>query len=130
MKIISRLWLTYRDLAFIKMTIDLEYFKDNFFGYSKNRLPVKFRETKEVISCVDCSGIGRRSKEELTDYHKSEYHTFYSDCKSCNGEGRLILTKIYLTFGDLPYKPSRKVSLHNILFDQDTKPYTKEEAKG
>lgn len=111
--------------------IDLDYFKQNLFGYRQERFPVSFRQKRKVISCERCKGIGRVSQEELTDYHKREYDTFYSDCKECNGEGRVILTEVFVSFGDVRYDPALITSqTQNILFQKLSEPYSKEKVEG
>ena len=50
-----------------------------------------------VVLCPNCNGYGFTEKEELTDYHKSEYSTYRSSCSKCEGDGRLIQTKISYT---------------------------------
>lgn len=114
------------------MRVNKEYFKDFFFGYYKERIPFTFKEVKKLESCSACLGIGRISREELSDYHKREYDIFHEDCKHCAGEGRLIVTKIYVDIGDIPYSNKRgkdACSLHNLLFQVIEEPYTKAAAK-
>lgn len=112
------------------MKVNKEYFIENFFGYSKKYFPVSFLEQRTLNSCIRCSGTGRTSREELTDYHKREYDTFYDDCDICSGEGRVIQTKISMSFGDVGYKPNMKTDrLRNITVEKFVEPYTKEGAK-
>jgi hypothetical protein len=50
-----------------------------------------------VVLCDKCNGYGFKEKEELTDYHKREYTTYRSSCNKCEGDGRMIETKISYT---------------------------------
>lgn len=113
------------------MVIGLDYFKENFFSrYNRKSFPVSFRETKKIQSCPACSGTGRTSRNELTDYHKREYDTFHEDCHKCAGQGRIIITEIYVSLGDIPYSPIKKTgSFSNILYETIEEPYTVEGAK-
>lgn len=113
------------------MVIGLDYFKENFFGrYGRKSFPVSFRETKKLQSCLVCSGTGRTSRNELTDYHKREYDTFHEDCHKCAGQGRIIITEIYVSLGDIPYSHIKKTgSFSNILYETIEEPYTVEGAK-
>lgn len=113
------------------MKVDLEYFRDNFFSrYGEKRLPVSFTEKRHLKSCDRCQGTGRTSREELTDYHKREYDTFHEDCKNCNGQGRVIVTEIFVSFGDIPYSPKVKSSsFSRILYETFEEPYTIEGAE-
>lgn len=54
--------------------------------------------THDVVVCDWCDGTGYKKKEELTDYHKREYHTSVSECYNCKGDGRMIVTKEWMTF--------------------------------
>src|SRR5215217_5772044 len=112
------------------MKANLEYFKQNFFGYRMDRFPVCFTEKKALRSCTNCEGTGRKSRSELTDYHKREYDTFHEDCETCNGQGRVIVTDIFISFGDMRYNPKTNgSSVSNILFETSEEPYTQELAK-
>lgn len=41
-------------------------------------------------NCERCNGLGKIHREELTDYHKGEYNTFWDTCSKCKGHGRYI----------------------------------------
>lgn len=43
--------------------------------------------TKRIEVCKSCNGSGIHKKEELVDYHKSEYETWNELCSMCGGEG-------------------------------------------
>jgi hypothetical protein len=112
------------------MKLDIEYFKNNFFGYSKEKFPVSFTEKRSLKSCDRCIGTGRTSREELSDYHKREYNIYHEECKNCAGEGRVIVTDIYVSFGDIPYNYTKKTSnFSQIPYETFEEPYTKEGAE-
>ena len=43
-----------------------------------------------VVLCERCKGHGFIIDEKLTDYHKGEYTTTRSECRKCEGDGRMI----------------------------------------
>lgn len=111
------------------MKADLNYFKEYFFGYRQERFPVTFTEQRHLESCEYCNGTGRKSRSELSDYHKREYDTIYEDCNICAGQGRLIVTDIHVSFGDIKYDQKVKSSnVNRILFETYKEPYTTERA--
>lgn len=113
------------------MIVDLDYFKKNFFGYYKESFPVSFTQKGRIESCTWCKGTGRTSRKELSDYHKREYDTYHEDCKECVGQGRVIITDICVSFGDVPYsRDMNGQDLDNIKFQSITTPYDSKEANG
>lgn len=57
----------------------------------------------KIVTCINCKGIGSIEQEELTDYHKCEYKTWYEKCPECKGSGRL--------FEIISYKPFKRPKL-------------------
>jgi RecJ-like exonuclease len=55
-----------------------------------DRLTMFVTQHKTLISCQPCKGTGFTSREELTDYHRSEYKTVFSQCERCSGDGRVV----------------------------------------
>jgi RecJ-like exonuclease len=115
------------------MKINLDYFRTNFFGYSKERFPVTLDEKRSIKSCTKCEGTGRISSDHLANYHKNEYDTFHVDCKYCAGQGRLIVTEIFISFGDTPYNSNgdvlKREYIKHLLFETHFEPYDKDKAK-
>lgn len=113
------------------MKIDKDFFIDNFFGYRKDRLPITLIQEKKIKSCERCEGTGRTSREELVDYHKRDYETIREDCNACFGEGRLVVTTVSLSFGDIPYGSNvRSDNIRNAVFQVTQEPCSKEKMKG
>lgn len=56
-------------------------YRHNYYSYSDRYIPT---------NCERCNGLGKTSREELTDYHKREYDTFWDVCSKCKGHGRYI----------------------------------------
>jgi len=54
--------------------------------------------SEKLELCQSCKGLGVTSREELTDYHKGEYGTFYDKCKICDADGRIIVRKTEISF--------------------------------
>ena len=50
-----------------------------------------------VVLCERCKGFGFTLDEELTDYHKREYTTTRSECRRCEGDGRMIKSTEHLS---------------------------------
>lgn len=112
------------------MEINLDYLKQNFFGgYKKDSFSISLSKHPEVKSCTRCNGTGTVSKEELSDYHKREYITITNDCNVCDGEGRIISSEVYVTFGSQNYNPSANYTSTRILYQTVVEPYSKEKAK-
>lgn len=55
---------------------------------------VRTTEWKSIKSCYLCDGTGVQKSEELTDYHRGDYSTFYYKCTACDGLGRRLLTTV------------------------------------
>lgn len=50
---------------------------------------------KEVILCKTCKGEGLIHRHEVTDYHRNEYDVVSTECRQCEGKGRLWqITKV------------------------------------
>jgi hypothetical protein len=62
-----------------------------------------------VELCDKCKGLGFIEREELVDYHKRDYAIFREECETCEGDGRIILIREYLTFNHNPNRHDRKV---------------------
>lgn len=60
---------------------------------------VRTTRWKRIESCDLCGGTGVQKSEELTDYHRGDYSTFYYKCNACDGLGRRLLT-IVTTYVD------------------------------
>lgn len=114
------------------MTIDLKFLKENFFaGYKRDTFPISFSTVPSIKSCEYCDGIGTVSKDELSDYHKREYTTIYKDCHICAGEGRVIISKVYVSFGSVNYNNKHKTHYsvaNRLLYQEIVEPYSKEKA--
>lgn len=55
--------------------------RSNTYGFYEKYVPE---------NCTECKGLGKTSREELTDYHKRDYSTFWEVCDKCGGEGRYV----------------------------------------
>lgn len=55
---------------------------------------VRTTEWKRIESCDLCDGTGVQENEELMDYHRGDYSTFYYKCNACDGLGRRLLTNV------------------------------------
>lgn len=62
-----------------------------------------------VELCDRCKGFGFIEREELVDYHKRDYATFREKCKTCEGDGRIILIREYLTFNHNKNRHDRRI---------------------
>ena len=72
------------------MTIEIEDLPSYISG--------SMSRSNRVILCDRCNGFGFIETEELADYHKREYTTSRSECKRCEGDGRLIETVEHMSF--------------------------------
>lgn len=48
----------------------------------------------DIVICDKCRGSGLTRHEELTNYHKREYDTWTTPCKTCEGSGRIEITTV------------------------------------
>lgn len=106
--------------------ISPEYLKENFTGYNKDSFNIQFSETQELKSCDACSGIGMVERSSLSDYHRSEYSTTYETCKQCDGDGRIVETKVFMKIGEVPYHSAgtKREPLNHILFESRITPFS------
>lgn len=47
-------------------------------------------ESHKIILCTTCHGKGVIEHEELTNYHKREYDSWFETCRTCEGNGRVV----------------------------------------
>lgn len=83
----------------------IDAFKHIRYGKS-----IKVSKERYVKACERCNGAGSVTEEEMTDYHKREYATFRYKCKSCNGDGRIVCTKVSVEFDDETSESSMPIS--------------------
>jgi DnaJ-class molecular chaperone len=50
--------------------------------------------TKKIVPCLSCNGSGITEVSELVSYHNNDYDYFNKVCCNCDGEGRMLETKI------------------------------------
>lgn len=81
----------------------------------KARDNVRIKESKKVLSCPFCKGAGFDEREELINYHKRDYGTFYDICKTCNGEGKVIEHKYEASIG---YSYEKEVNISPCTKDE------------
>jgi len=44
----------------------------------------------EVVICSSCEGRGYIVGTNLVDYHKGEFESFRTPCRTCDGTGRML----------------------------------------
>lgn len=65
----------------IKTLEEMVEYRHNYYTYYDKYTPT---------NCEKCNGLGKTHREELSDYHKREYSTYWDTCPKCKGHGRYI----------------------------------------
>lgn len=75
---------------------------------------IRVRSETSIVSCLTCKGIGLLSEEVCTSYHRGEYGTKWIACPHCEGQGRVMQTKMSASINNTASTRFRPVTQDDI----------------